>query len=266
MERRRNDYWIPRHPGGTLARILLCTASCLVLVLPGCFGRSKEADRDPTAGEPAETTLIARWIEDDPDIAGSEITAEIFVDRTLARTFPLSTFYELSAWPDDDLEVVAYGCLTLGEALLMPDELNLLLILENRTLNRHNVQSLAEIAVRLADPEGAATMNVVSKVTHRDPRTDKISSVVLETWSYMSGMRKRWTFGVRFGRFYSLEEKLVGYRSSLRELDEDFERTRDGPTTGDERYTAFWRSPETRQRMREIRQRWLEERHDLEGR
>jgi hypothetical protein len=201
-----------------------------------------------------QSILVRRWIESEPRIHAHSIRIEPYRDRTLDRLFTDTVFYRLVALraPQD---TVSYGCISLGQPLLLPQEFNLLLILENRPLNAHNAETLAEIIVRLADPEGSATLTVMSReVQQRDD--GEIKRAVIETWSQIREQRKRWTLDVRNGMFHSVEEKLVEFRPMIHE-DTD-RRNYEGPTSGDERYIVLWRDPRDRSRMQEIRRIWHE--------
>ncbi len=266
MLRRCGPYRTFRVPGCLCALWL----ACFINPISAEASKTGIDDAPPSPGIPetndlraashsdsVKRSLLSRWRDVTPDIAEWTRTCEGYADRRLKRVFPLTTFYRLIARHEDEFaEITKYGCESLGVLLLLPDEINLLLILENRKVNRQNVQSLAEIIVRMADPEGATTMTVVSKKTNLHPETQRVSRVVLETRSRLSGMHKRWSLDLRFDRFYSLEEKLVRYRPP-----EGFGPELDGPVTGDEIYTVFWRAPEERARMRQIRREWLEKRH-----
>lgn len=218
------------------------------------------------ATKTTEHVLLARWLELHDAVRGWSVTADAFEDRTLAQLFPNTIFYRLIA-RSEGLAASRYGCVSLGEPLVLPEEINLLLVLENRKLNRYNARSLAEVLVRMIDPEGATTMNVVSRRIERDRETGEMAEVILESWSYNQGLRKRWTFEVAAPYFHSLAEKVVAYRPPVLDglrpesgtfLDEDDYR---GADSGDESHIAFWRSPETRNRMRAIRDAWLARRH-----
>lgn len=213
--------------------------------------------------------LLERWLELHDGVRGWAVSAEAFEDRTLRQLFPHTIFYRLIA-RSEGLLASRYGCVSLGVPLVLPEEINLLLVLENRRLNRYNARSLAEVLVRMVDPEGATTMNVISRKIERDRESGEMAEVVLESWSYNQGLRKRWTFRVSTPYFHSLAEKIVAYRPRVLDglrpesgtfLDEDDYR---GAESGDETYIAFWRSPEVRNRMRAIRESWLARRHGTE--
>lgn len=210
-------------------------------------------------------TLLERWLELQKAVRGWDVEANPFEDRTLARLFPNTEFYRLTA-RSEGLEAVRYGCVSMGEPLVLPEDINLLLVLENRRINPVNARPLAEVIVRMTDIEGATTMNIVSRTMKRDPRTDELSEVVLESWSYNQGLRKRWTLAISEPYVHSLAEKILAYRPHVLDglrpeegvfLSEDDYR---GADSGDETYVAFWRSPEERNRMRAVRARWLAKR------
>jgi hypothetical protein len=218
--------------------------------LPG-----KNLSHPKRAHKTPEAVLLRRWVEMNPRIHGHTVRWEPYADRTLQRLFPNTEFHRLIAQrtPQD---TVGYGCVSLGQPLLLPQEMNLLLILENRPLNRHNAQTLAELVVRLADSEGGTTMNVTSKRTVHEEITGDIQSVIVHTWSNISAKHKRWKIDVRRGRLYSLEEKLIGFRALVRGTTDPW--TYEGPSTGDEKYVVLWRDARTRDRMRDIRRVWRE--------
>jgi hypothetical protein len=228
----------------------------------------REIDKVPT--KTTRYVLLTRWLELHEAVRGWSVQAEPFEDRTLGRLFPNTEFYRLSA-RSEGLEAVRYGCVSMGEPLVLPEDINLLLVLENRRLNVMNARPLAEVIVRMTDVEGATTMNVVSRTINRDPRTGELAEVVLESWSYNQGLRKRWTLRITEPYVHSLAEKIVAYRPRVLDglrptegtfLDEDDFR---GADSGDETYIAFWRSPEERNRMRAIRASWLEHRRAQRG-
>jgi len=230
-------------------------------------GDIKSADRT------TEAVLIRKWLELREGVRGWEIRCREFEDRTLTRYFPNTRFYRLFA-RSDNLESVGHACVSLGQPLILPDDMNLLLVLENRPLTRYNVRQLSEVVVRMADPEGASTMHITEHRISRKPHTGEIEEIVMQSWSYVSRQKKRWTMAIRASYFYSLEEKLLAYRPGVLENLLPYEDmstdvrpqgtdvTDDeipGPTSGDERYIVFWRKPELRDRMKEIRARWVRE-------
>lgn len=206
-------------------------------------------------------TLQRRWLEHRDDIRGSRISVEPYADRGLSRYFANTEFYRLEAARGDH-RIQGIGAECMGEALILPDEINLLCILEGRHLNRHNVRPLAELIVHMADPSHGGRQRVEEVVVSRDD-ADAMDEVVLTTWAYEVGLRRRWTIDIREPYFYTMEEKLLAFRPEImRNLDPGSLREDDvgGPATGDERYVTFWRDRNRRDRMEEVRETYLEER------
>jgi len=219
-----------------------------------------ERDRDKAP----EAVMVRKWIEIDPKARGGQITTQIHEDRTLAKYFPHTTFYRLTARRGSRTHT-GYGGVSLGQPLHLPEDINLLLILENRRVNRHNVRLLSELIVRLADPEGAETLHVLSHVVDRDEVTQEMQGVVLETWSYDRNLKKRWTISLRGPYFYALEERILSYRPKIFEEygQQDIDMFREDELPGPESqelYRVFWRSPAERNAMQAVRDRWRESR------
>jgi len=206
-------------------------------------------------------TLQRRWLEHRADVRGWVLAIEPYADRRLSRYFANTEFYRLEASRGDQ-RIQGIGAHCMGEALILPDEINLLCILEGRHLNRHNVRPLAELIVHMADPSHGGRQRVEEVVVSRDDE-DEMDEVVLTTWAYEIGLRRRWTIDIRVPFFYTLEEKLLAFRPEImRNLDPESLREDDvgGPSTGDERYVTFWRDRDRRERMEEVRASFLEER------
>lgn len=206
-----------------------------------------------------EGQLFRRWLSMRAGTGVDALRAEPFATRTLARYFPNTTFYKLTG-RRDERRVNQYACESLGVPLIMPDEFNLLLILENRKLNGKNLRPMTEIIVKFSDPEGMRTFNVLRQSVKHHWRTDEVESIALETWSYESRLRKKWTARVEFPYFYSLEEKLLTYRTEMFDPEYMTDDEISGPEQGDERHVLFWRDPDVRQQMQDVRQRWREAR------
>jgi hypothetical protein len=150
----------------------------------------------------------------------------------------------------------------MGEVLILPDEINLLCILEGRHLNRHNVRPLAELIVHMTDPALGGRQRVAEVVVSRD-NSGEMDEVTLTTWAYHVGLRRRWTIDIREPYFYSMEEKLLAFRPEvMQELGPEIRREDhvSGPSTGYERYITFWRDHTRHERMAAARAEFLEER------
>lgn len=210
-------------------------------------------------------SLVRRWLSLREEVRSWDIETRSFQDRTLSRYFPNSSFFHLVA-RSDNMETIGYGCTTLGQELVLPDDINLLLILENRYVTVHNVRQLSELLVRMVDPEGPTTMNVLGHELTRDGRTNDLLQVRLESWSYNSRQKKRWTIDLNGPFFHKLEEKVLSVRplvlDGLKPLDLEYIDDDEiaGPTTGHERYIAFWRDPTLRNKMKDVRREWVESR------
>ncbi len=214
-----------------------------------------------------EETLRRRWLELSIAARGAdEIQLESFADRVLERYFPNTTFYRLRAVVGDQTRT-AVACESLGRLLVLPHEINFLCILEGRTVSRHNVRPLSEAIARMLDPDGSTSQKVIDYSVARDRRDPSLATVTLDTWSYRSGFRMRWTIGVREPYFHSLEENLLSVRPGLLEditpeqlldlQDDEFEGA-----LGREKYIGFWRNPSEREEMRAHREVWLAARRE----
>jgi hypothetical protein len=206
-----------------------------------------------------EGRLFRRWLSIRAGDGVDAVRAEPFSARNFARYFPNTTFYRLTG-RRGSRRVIQYACESLAEPLILPDEFNLLLILENRRVNDKNLRPLTELIVKLSDPEGMSTFNVLRQTVKRHWRTDEIESIALETWSYENRFRKKWTARVQFPYFYSLEEKLLSYRTEMFNPEYMTDDEISGPAQGDERYILFWRDPGVRHEMEAVRRKWREDR------
>jgi hypothetical protein len=206
-------------------------------------------------------SLQRRWLEHRREVRGYALSVQPYSDRRLERYFPNARWHRLVA-ARGGRRVEGLGCVCMGEVLILPNEINLLCILEGRHLNRHNVRPLAELIVHMNDPALGGRQRVEKVVVSRN-NAGEMDEVTLTTWSYQVGLRRRWTIDIREPYFYSMEEKLLAFRPEvMQELGPETLREDhvSGPSTGYERYITFWRDRTRHERMAAARAEFLEER------
>jgi hypothetical protein len=193
------------------------------------------------------------------ELRGTAMAWEPFNDRQLARAFPNTVFLRLAATSlldETEPAIMGLGAVCMGQHLVLPQDFTLLGILENRPLNAHNLRHMSELIVRMVDPEGPTSQKVLRYAVEGNAG-GLPESATLETRSFNQRLKKRWTFVIREGRFYSLEERMVSYRAAIlegrpHELQEDEVAGIDEP-----KLVAFWRSPNERNAAARARAKWL---------
>jgi len=218
------------------------------------FDENPKASHKGAVGKLCRATLLVR-----KDLRGQALAWEPIQHRQLSRGFPNTRFHRLSARsPADDIETIGAGAICMGQALVLPHDVNLLCALEGRPLNALNLRFLCELIVRMVDPDGARAQTF-ARYRVKGDRAPLPETVVLETLSVDRRMRTRWTFAFRDGRFHSLEEIPISYRTPLLENRPEEIVREEISSSGEPTYVAFWRSAHQLNEASRVRAAWLAE-------